>query len=348
MARGRHRRVSPYRFLLRYARQDVPGLSAILILTLLATGVTLLTPWPMKVLVDQVLGDEDRTPLTAWLPGGATDGGLLAWVVAATLTVFLLTSGLEVLLTFLWVRVGQGMVFRLQRQVFAKVQRRSVLFHERHDVGDTMERVIGDPWSLHAVVTSLVFSPLQQALLTVGMVALLAGLDPALTGLAVVVTPAMVWIARRRGRPTQRAGEARRRVLGLLQSHLHQSLTGIPVVQAFGQEKRVHARFVELSGAVVTAEWRTTLVSKVTDLLSGSATVLGQGLVLLVGARQVLAGHMSVGSLLVFLAYLTSLQSSLTELTAVYPTLCGARPQIDRVVEVLEAEPEVADGPGVG
>ena len=348
MPRGRHSRVSPYRVLLRYARQDARGLGAILTLTLLASVVTLLLPWPMKVLVDQVLGDENRSALTSWLPGGATDGGLLAWVVAATLVLFALVSTLDVVLTHLWVRVGQGMVLRLQRDVFARMQRRSMLYHQRHQLGDTMERVTGDPWSLHTMLNSLFFLPVQHLLLAVGMLVVLFALEPVLAGAAVVTVPAMVWVSRRMGAPMQAVGEVRRRLLGLLQAHVQQSLSGIPVVQAFGQENRVHHRFTELSREAVAAERRNTVVSKATDLLSGSATTVGQGLVLLLGARRVLAGELSLGSLLVFLTYLTGLHSSLTVLTGIHPALRNVTPQVSRVVEVLDAQPEVADGPGVG
>jgi len=343
---GLRERTAPYRFLLRYARRNARGWLTIFLATLVATAVSLLTPWPMKVLVDQVLGSAGRDTVTRLLPGAHTGAGLLGWVVAAELVLFAAASALDVLLTVLWVRVGQGMVWQHAGDVFDAVQRRELAFHGRHDVGDTMERVTGDSWGVHTVVDSLLFEPLHNVLLTIGMIALMASLDPELTLVAVAVTPALAWASVRLGGRVRRAGELRRRVLGQLQALLHQSLTGMPVVQAFGQEDRVHHRFVELSGHAVRAERRTTLVDSVNGLLTGLVTTGGRGLVLLLGARRVLAGDLSVGSLLVFLAYVETLHAALSSFAGIYTALQGVRPQVDRVLEVLESVPEVADGSG--
>jgi len=347
MARGRHKRVSPYGFLLRYAKRDVRGWVTIFVVTLVATGASLLTPWPMKVLVDQVLGDKERSGLSSVLPGAGTDAGLLVWVVIATLLLFALSSALDVALTFLWVRVGQGMVWRHAGDIFAAVHRRSLAFHQRHDLGDTMQRVTGDSWAVHTVVDTLLFSPLHNTLLTAGMLVVMVRLDPLLTVVAVAVVPLMAWASLKMGSRVRQVGEVRRRVLGQLQSLLHQTLTGMPVVQAFGQEDRVHAGFVELSGRAVAAEQRNAVVGSINSLLVGLVTTGGRGVVLFLGAKAVLSGDLTVGSLLVFLAYLGTLQSSLTSFAGIYTSLQGVRPQVDRVMEVLDTVPEVADGPGV-
>ncbi|MBA3620591.1 MAG: ABC transporter ATP-binding protein, partial [Acidothermales bacterium] len=340
-------RASPYGFLLRYARQDAWGWVAIFVITLASTGASLLAPWPLKVLVDQVLGQSARSGLTSWLPGAGTDTGLLTWVVVATLMVFTAATVLDLVLTFLWVRVGQGMVWRHAGDLFAAVQRRSLAFHQRNGVGDTMQRVMGDCWAVHTVVDTLLFSPLHNVLLTGGILALMWALDPVLTVVAVAVVPAMAWASLKMGGRVRRAGELRRRVLGQLQALLHQSLTGMPVVQAFGQEDRVHASFVALSAQAVAAERRTALVGSVNGLLVGLVTTGGQAVIVFLGARRVLTGDMTVGSLLVFLAYLWTLQASLTSLAGIYTALQGVRPQVDRVMEVLDAAPEVVDGAGV-
>jgi ATP-binding cassette subfamily B protein/subfamily B ATP-binding cassette protein MsbA len=172
-------------------------------------------------------------------------------------------------------------------------------------------------------------------------------LDPVLTAVAVAVVPAMAWASLKMGGRVRRAGELRRRVMGQLQALLHQSLTGLPVVQAFGQEDRVHARFVDLSARAVAAERRSALVGSVNGLLVGMISAVGTGVILLLGASRVLAGDMSVGSLLVFLAYLATLQAALSSFAGVYTSLQAIRPQVDRVMEVLDTVPEVADGPGV-
>ncbi len=334
---------SPLR-LLRYARQDARGWVTVFLVTVASTAAALLTPWPTKVLVDQVLDHQPRTGLTTWLPGAGSPTGLLGWVVGATLLLFALASALDVVLSLLWVKVGQGMVYRLTADVFAAVQRRSLRFHGRHQLGDTMARVTGDSWAVHTVVDTLLFAPLHNVLLTVGMLVLMLRLEPGLTAVAFLVVPFMAWVSVRTGRPVRRAGEVRRTVLGRLQSHVHQVLTGMPVVQAFGREDLVHARFVELGDQAVSAERRNALVGSAVALLSGTASTAGRALVLWLGARQVLAGELSVGSLLVFLVYLGTLQDALASFAGIWPALQGVRPQVDRVLEVLDDDPDLPSG----
>jgi ATP-binding cassette, subfamily B, bacterial len=141
------------------------------------------------------------------------------------------------------------------------------------------------------------------------------------------------------------AGEDHRRLQGELHSHLHQSISGMPVVQAFGQEDRVAEKFDALAEASVAAEQRKTVATNINKLASGGVTALGHGIVLFFGARLVLTGGMSVGELLVFVSYLKRLQGSLAQLAAIYPALQGLRPQVQRVMEVLEPETDVPEGP---
>jgi ATP-binding cassette subfamily B protein len=91
---------------------------------------------------------------------------------------------------------------------------------------------------------------------------------------------------------------------------------------------------------------RSTLIGSVNSLTSGLITTLGTGIILWFGAHHVLAGNLSIGSLLVFLVYLNSLQTQMKTFTGAYTTMQGLSASVDRVAEILEAEPEVSDQPG--
>ena len=130
----------PFLYLLRYALPYWKGWALILVATLAATASTLLQPWPMKILADNVLG---QVPLSAspvsnlqFLPGSGSREGLLVWVVLAGVGIYLLNSVLDVVLTYAWTRVGQGMVYNLARSLFSHLQRRSLIFHSRNSVGE--------------------------------------------------------------------------------------------------------------------------------------------------------------------------------------------------------------------
>ena len=339
-----------YARLLRYALPFRAGWAAILLATLVSTVFSVVAPWPLKVLVDHVLGG---APFPAWLdrivdplPGSGARGGLIAWVALAGLVIFAVDSAIDFVLTFLWIRVGQGMVYEVAADVFARVQRRSLLFHSRSSVGDSMARVTGDSWAAHTVVDTLLFAPLHAGGTTVVMLMLMFRMNVPLTLLSLAVAPLIAFASVMMGRRLRTTARAQREIESRIQSHVQQTLTGIGVVQAFAQEQREHDRFRQFTDAALVALRRSTLVSSFAGLSSGLIAQAGAATVLWFGARQVLRGDLSVGSLFVFLAYLGSLQAQLKAFTGIYTGMQTVGAKVDRVCEVLEAEPEIADRPG--
>jgi len=329
--------------MLSYAGRRWLGWIGILATTLLGTGAGLLAPLPLKVLIDSVLGSHPAPQAMRWLPGTATHHGLLAWVVIAELLVFVAAASIEALSSFLWTIVGQGMVLELTRDVFARVQRRSLREHLRHPVGDTIERVAGDTWSVHTVIDELIFTPLHSIVTMVAVAAVLWSLDSSLTLIAFAIAPLMALTPLLLGRPMRSLGEEQRNVQGRIYSHVQQTLAGIPVVQAFGQETRQHRRFEQLAASAIRLQTRGALLSGLGGLGSGLVRTLGIGVVLGFGAHAVLHGHLTTGGLLVFANYVGVLGGQISGLTGIYPTLQATRPSIDRVVEVLDTPADVED-----
>ena len=335
-----------YRTLLAYAWPYRKGWAAIFAATLLSTAVGLLAPWPMKLLVDNVLDDKPLPGVLEALPGAASPETLLLWIVAGVLALFAAAAAVDVAVTYLWIRVGQSVVYDLARDLFARLQRRSLLFHRRTPVGDSLSRVTDDSWSVHTVVDELVFTPGHALLTTAGIAAVMYHLSPFLTLVSLVVAPLMVIASLALGRPIRRAAKLLRKAEVDIQSHVQQTFAGIPVVQAFGQERRHHRRFHDLAGAAIRAQFRTILAGGLNGLASGLVTASGMALVLWLAAREVLAGTLTIGGLLVFAAYVASLHEQFASFTGIYSKLQEARASIDRVTEILDTEPEVRDRRG--
>src|SRR5687767_2608745 len=149
----------------------------------------------MKILIDHVLGQQ-RMPeplarAVALLPGGGTAAGLLTWVALSGLIVFFVNIAFEAVLTMAWIRVGQQMVYDLAADLFARLQRRSLLFHSRNAVGDAISRVTGDSWCVNEILDTLVLKPGQTLITLGGMLALMASMDWVLTLLSLAVVPFM-------------------------------------------------------------------------------------------------------------------------------------------------------------
>jgi ATP-binding cassette subfamily B protein/subfamily B ATP-binding cassette protein MsbA len=171
----------------------------------------------------------------------------------------------------------------------------------------------------------------------------MAQVDGTLTLLAVVVAPFMIGASFLVGKPLRAAAKLKREIESRIQSHIQQTLTGIPVVQAFTQEDREHARFEQFADIAIRAQQRSTLVGSINSLSSGLITTLGAGLILWIGARHVLQGTLTVGGILLFLVYLGSLQTQMKVFANIYTALQGLNASADRVLEVLRAEPELTE-----
>ena len=339
-----------YRSLFRYAGRQRRSFLLIVGLTVAAAALAASQPWPMKLAVDHVLG---RLPLPAAAGGifrgiGLEPTPLVLLAVAALggLLLFALNSVVETFLVKRWTVAGRRMVYDLAEELFARLQRRSLLFHARHPVGDAMSRVTEDSWCIYRALDALCFAP-AQALLTMGlMIFLMSRLDGMLTLIVVVGAPFVVLASFLVGRPLRAAARLRREIESRSQSHLQQTLTGIPVVQAFGQEDRERIRFEEFADHAIRIQQYSTLLGSVNSLGAGLVAALGSGIILWVGAHRVLSGELSIGGILVFIVYLNSLQTQIKTLAGVHGTLRNAQAGADRVWEVLAAAPDLPEKPG--
>jgi ATP-binding cassette subfamily B protein/subfamily B ATP-binding cassette protein MsbA len=280
-----------------------------------------------------------------------TVSSLVAILALAGLVLFALSSALEIGLTWAWTVAGRRMVYDLAEELFARLQRRSLPFHSRNSVGECISRITVDSWCVHQVVDQLFFAPFHAFLTMAGMILLMSQLDGTLTILSLVIAPLMIGASFLVAKPLRAAAKLKREIETRIQSQIQQTLTGIPVVQGFGQEEREHRRFQEFANAAIRVQQRSTLLGSINSLTSGLVTTLGTGAILWVGARHVIAGQqivggLEIGGLFVFLYYLGLLQAQMKVLAHVYTTLQEFHASVERVMEVLETEPEVPDNPG--
>src|SRR6185436_7320616 len=229
-----------------------------------------------------------------------------------------LNAALDAVLAWTWTRAGRRMVYDLAGDLFARLQRRSLLYHQRTSVGDTMGRVATDSWSVYQMLETLVVSPLHALLAIGAMVFVMAQFSPMLTWVSLAIAPVIVAASLLVGKPLRAAARAKREVEIRLQSHIQQTLAGIPIVQAFTQEQREHERLQQYAAVAIAAQQRTALVGSINSLSSGLVTTAGTAVILWLGARSVLADTLTVGDILVFLVYLGSLQAQVKILANTY------------------------------
>jgi ATP-binding cassette subfamily B protein/subfamily B ATP-binding cassette protein MsbA len=335
--------------LTNYGRPHLVGLLLIVLLVLTGVAVSALMPWPLKLIVDYVLKGEPFPQTVSWitmLPGGPSSTALLGWLVASTVVLFVCRHTVTTVQSYIENGIGIKMTHRLGADLFDHLQRLSVRFHSQQSSGDLLRRVTTDSRCVRELVMG-VFIPLLTSLasLTI-MFFVMWKLNPSLSSIALLVAlPLPVLIKLLTPRMTERTYK-QQQLEGQMMSLAEQALTAVPVVQAFGREEYEDRRFRTLSRRTIRAYLRA-LSSQLQFKIGVSAAIaVGTAAILAIGGLHVLRGSMSVGSLLVFLAYLASLYAPIETLAYLSTGYASAAARARRVMEVLEAEDLVRDTVG--
>ena len=308
----------------------------------LIAGFELLKPWPLQIILDNVLGG--KAPGLAFLQGWSLLA-LLGFACLGMVVVQLVGGALTLLHNYTAIGVGQRMVNDLQGALYGHLQRLSLPFHSRQKVGDIMLRITGDSFAVQTMLMNGLLPMISAAVLLVGMLLILFPLDPLLTLLSMSIVPALfILIAifnRRIADVAAEVRDAQSRVYSIVQW----AISSMKVVQAFTKEEEELGRFMvasrtSLGFTLKLYSWQTFYSGVVHTLIAA-----GTALVVFVGARSVLSGTLSVGQLIVFVSYLAQLYVPVNQLTESWSLIASARISARRVFEILETESDLKDGP---
>ncbi len=331
----------------RYALPHRRGLGFVLVLILLGVAFDVLKPWPLKLIVDYVLpGQPLPEPLDIWaqaLPGGVLSLGLLAWLAGSTVLVFLGHQAALLAQSYLQAGIGTRMVYDLGGVLFDHMQRLSLRFHSRRQIGDLVRRVMGDTSCVRDLTIGVAL-PLLMSLTTLAvMFAVMWHLDPSLAMLSLLVAPVIALLIRWFNRPMTEHTYRYQQLEGQRMAVAEQTLTALPVVQAFGRESYENERLGSLSQRTLKAYLRTILCRLQFKVGVNTATAVGTALLMVIGGLHVLQGTLSVGDLLVFLSYLTSLYLPMRNLAYLSSSFASAAARAQRVFEVMDSEERVME-----
>ena len=332
--------------LLRYAKPHWRSIGLLSLTMVVDIGLDIARPWPLKLVIDNVLGNH-RTPhvVASVLPGSSTPHGLLLWAAIGTVLVFVLGTASSTFYNYFSLRIGQRMVWDLASDLFAHLQKLSLLFHSRRQLGDTLQRVTGDTYCVSTLVTDALIPAVQAVLMLAVMFVIMWQLEPTLTLVALGVLPFLVISIRFMAKPIKNRARESRDYEGQLTSVVEQTLGAMPAVQAFTREHVEQQRFRRYANLTVVAYLRSTLAGIWFEWVSGIVTTIGTATIIYLGADLALRGKLTVGTIIVFLSYLSSLYDPLESMTGTAQTIQEAAAEADRVSEVLEMEPDVKDKP---
>ncbi len=296
------------------------------------TLVALVPPLLAKLAVDQGIKSGDLQTLV--------------WIVLAFVLVGVLTFALSSVQTYLTGWVGERALADLRIRLFEHLQRLSLGYFERNRTGAIISRITNDVEALDTLITDGVTSLVQNVMLLVGTAVVLFVLDwrLALATLSVIplMTLATVWFRVRSNRAYRRVRER----IGLVTATLAEDIAGMRVVQSYAREPRNQSSFRGINTRYRDANYETIVLNGLyfpaVDFLASLATaiVLGYGGYLLVNDQ------ISIGTLLAFFLYLANFFDPVQQLSQLYNTFLSATAALDKIIEVLDEEPEIVDGAG--
>ena len=336
---------------LRYFRPYLwPTLGGV-VLTFVAIIVNSLKPWPFKYIVDGVLPsdathgtEEARAFIRHWF-GSAPLEQVAFWLCLILVIVSVLGGLITLVSNYLFIRVGLNALLRLRTDLYACLQSLPLKYHDSRRSSDSSFRVAYDSQSIQTIYNRGFATILSSFVMLIWTFAIMVWMNwpLALTSLAVLpfVTFAIGYFADRVRRQSTTIQERESDLLALTQEGISQ----IRMVHAFARESFELRQFRKRAARSLEAGLRFNITSIVSSLVVGSLMATGTALMYYVGARQVLAGALTLGDLTVFAAYLLMLYQPMEQLSYTAWAMEGAAAGAARCFEVLDREDDVPDAP---
>jgi len=312
-------------------------------------AANLLEPWPLKIVFDNVL---KARPIHGWLNpwilsiAGHDQFAIVRFAALAALAIAVLGGLCSYAEKYLTTSVGQWVLHDLRRTLYSHIQRLSLSYHDQKATGDLISRVTSDVDAIQSFIASGLLGAFINSLTLVGMVVIMFYVNWRFTLIALSVAPVLFLVVFRYTRRIKQASREVRKKEGEIVSVIQEVLSSIRVVKAFAREDYEQRRLEEESlESVEIALKARGLKAKLGPLVEVIVAV-GTALVLWFGARMVIAGSLSAGSLILFVMYLGKMYKPMQELSKMTDAYAKAAVGYERIREVMDTERDVKDLPG--
>ena len=304
----------------------------VMAISLVSTGLSLVTPYLSKDLVDRALIGRDMAAL--WrIVGLFAVLGLAGYVLNVV-------SGLR------YTRVSAEILFDMRLAVYSHLQRLSPRFYARTRMGDIVSRLNSDIGEIQRVAAEAALAWVGNVLFLAGCIVMLVWLDWKLALLAAAVMPLSLWtLVRYRARLESRVADLRQRSADI-GSFLIETLQASTLVVTSNAQARERGRFTRLNDRFIDALMGMQRLTYLAGGLPGLIVSLGASVVFLYGGSRVVEGTLTLGTFAAFIAYQSRVNAPVTALMGLYTSLATAKVSWRRVLELLDAPLDVHEAPG--
>ncbi len=322
------------------------------LLAVIGEGCTdLLQPWPLKIVLDNVLGVHPAAQ-HGWLNqriatlAGSGPVSVLRFAALAALAIAVVGALCSYAEKYLTTSVAQWVMHDLRRTLYSHVQRLSLSYHDHKQTGDLISRVTSDIDAIQSFIASGLLGAVVSSLTLAGMVGVMFYINWRFTLIALSVAPVLFAVVYYYTRRIKKAAREVRKKEGEIVSTIQEVLTSIHVVRAFAREEYEERRLEEESLESVEIALRARGMKAKLSPLVEILVAIGTSMVLWFGARMVLGGALSAGTLIVFIFYLGKMYKPMQDLSKMTDSYSKAAVGYERIREILDTNHEVRDLPG--
>jgi ATP-binding cassette subfamily B protein len=307
----------------------------------------LLKPWPLKLIVDHVLLARPLpTTLSSFNPFIQNNRSVAVVGIASLLILLSLIKGFSIYSQiFITSRIGYRLAHTLRRELFAHLQRLSLAFHKRSQAGELLTKLTSDTNTIRDTFSEFALTLVTEVLTLVGMVVIMLFLNVQLSLVVIATFPVLGAISIYRFRSIRDSARRQRTAEGRIASRVSEILHSITIVQAFGRERYETERFEDESAQTLTQSISTARLEAASSRAADIVSSFGTFAVLVFGSLQALSGHITPGSLLVFVSYMSSIYGPIRTLAKLSAKISRASVCAGRIEEIFSTESEIDDLP---
>ena len=321
----------------------------ILAAMLVQTAMSVAGPWPLKIILDNVVGSHKLAPWLDDLLRPILTGGSKMQVAAAAAIAAVLISVLGGIASYIanyyTTSVGQWVANDLRLRTYHHLQQLSLSYYDCHETGTLLSTITADVQTIQSFASSSTLGIVVDLFTILGMLFIMLWLSWDLTLIAVAVTPFMLLLVSRFKKAVKKATHEVRKEQSQLVSVVERGLQSMRVVKAFGRQELAEEELAEVSQATVDASLKARRVKALLSPIVAVTVSLCTAIVLWRGSALILAGAMTVGALTVFLSYLNKFFKPVQDLATMTNAIAQAAVGVERIRAVLDADTIIPQRP---